>query len=109
MVVEFTTVGITKKSDTMLPLETTPAFVIKLEPPEYTNPEPLSTTVKLPLVAVGITDGEIPVITAPGDLISTLIVTTTAGELFVGVNVTVPVRVAPGAATPKTDDRKVTG
>src|ERR1700678_3579829 len=107
MLVELITVGTTKKSATMLPLDTIPALVTKLTP-VATNPDPLRTTVKLPLVAVGRAVGEMLVITAPGDLTSTLIVTMT-GEPEVGVKVTVPVSVLPGAAAPKTDCRNVTG
>jgi hypothetical protein len=93
----------------MLPAETTPALVTNEEPPEKTNPEPLRTTVKLPLVAVGMTEGDMLAITAPGDLTVRLIATTTFGDPFVGAKVTVPVRTAPGAAVSKTDVRKVTG
>lgn len=107
MLVELTTLDTTLESATMAPLVTIPAFVATVGSLLTMNPEPLRTTVKLPVLAVGMDDGDTLLMAAPGDLTFTVMLTVTA-EPPEGVMITAPVRAAPGAAAPKTDCRKVT-
>ena len=76
----------------------TPTLVIR--PVAVTKPEPVRTTLKVQLVAVGRLAGEMLVIVALGDTAVTVNVTT-AVLLVPQLMVTVPVRTSPGVAALK--------